>query len=139
MIFVFGSNTHGIHGAGAARDARVNFGAKQGQGFGIQGQSFAIPTRTVEQGNPYIVDMPFIEIQDYVAMFITFAQRHPELEFKVTQIGTGHAGYEHTQMVALFLDSPPNCYFDEAWKSYFIQFGVRKQYWGTFDLKKGSN
>lgn len=43
-IFVFGSNLDGMHMGGAAWVAYEKFGAKWGQGVGIQGQSYAIPT-----------------------------------------------------------------------------------------------
>lgn len=43
-VFVFGSNLAGIHGGGAAKVAYQKFGAVMGQGVGIQGQSYAIPT-----------------------------------------------------------------------------------------------
>ena len=43
-IFVFGSNLAGMHGGGAARIARLHFGAVMGKGVGLQGQSYAIPT-----------------------------------------------------------------------------------------------
>ena len=43
-IFVFGSNLQGMHGGGAARAAYDNFGAIWGQGVGLQGKSYAIPT-----------------------------------------------------------------------------------------------
>lgn len=43
-IFVFGSNLGGLHGGGAARLAWQRFGAVWGQGVGLQGQSYAIPT-----------------------------------------------------------------------------------------------
>ena len=43
-IFVFGSNLAGMHGCGAARIARLHFGATMGKGVGLQGQSYAIPT-----------------------------------------------------------------------------------------------
>ena len=43
-IFVFGSNLAGMHGGGAARFAYKRFGAVWGQGVGLQGQSYAIPT-----------------------------------------------------------------------------------------------
>ena len=44
QIFVFGSNEHGRHGGGAAHTAVIKFGAIMGQGEGLQGQSYAIPT-----------------------------------------------------------------------------------------------
>ena len=43
-IFVFGSNLEGRHLGGAARTALRHFGAVMGQGVGLQGQSYAIPT-----------------------------------------------------------------------------------------------
>ena len=43
-VFVFGSNKAGNHAGGAARTAVEKFGAVIGQGVGIQGQSYAIPT-----------------------------------------------------------------------------------------------
>lgn len=45
MIFVFGSNLSGIHGAGAAHFAMQKMGAIYGQGQGLQGQSYALPTK----------------------------------------------------------------------------------------------
>lgn len=61
-IFVFGSNLQGYHAGGAARTAVRLFGAKMGQGVGIQGQSYAIPTMQggVETIKPYVDD--FIEL-----------------------------------------------------------------------------
>ena len=43
-VFVFGSNPLGWHGGGAAAMAHMFFGAVWGQGVGLQGQSYAIPT-----------------------------------------------------------------------------------------------
>ena len=43
-IFVFGSNLEGQHAGGAAYLAYKRFGAIWGQGVGLQGQSYAIPT-----------------------------------------------------------------------------------------------
>jgi hypothetical protein len=37
VVFVFGSNTEGRHGAGAAKVAKDKFGAKYGQAKGMQG------------------------------------------------------------------------------------------------------
>lgn len=55
-VFVFGSNLAGHHGGGAARSARLRFGAVMGQGVGLQGQSYAIPTMQggVETIKPYV-------------------------------------------------------------------------------------
>ena len=91
-IFVFGSNLGGMHGGGAARAAYNRFGAVWGQGVGLQGQSYAIPTM---QGG--------IEtIKPYVDEFIDFALAHPELKFLVTRIGCGIAGFRDEQIAPLF-------------------------------------
>lgn len=91
-IFVFGSNLHGIHAGGAARMALQHFGAEMGNGVGIQGRSYAIPTMQggVETIRPYVDD------------FIAYATQHPELHFLVTPIGCGIAGFEAEDIAPLF-------------------------------------
>ena len=91
-IFVFGSNLAGMHGGGAARIAMEQFGAVWGEGVGLQGQSYAIPTM---QGG---VDT----IKPYVDEFIAFARIHPEYTFYVTRIGCGIAGFTDDQIAPLF-------------------------------------
>jgi hypothetical protein len=91
-IFVFGSNLMGFHGGGAAAAALDHFGAIWGQGVGLQGQSYAIPTM---HGGPET-------IQPYVDEFIQFAKTHPELTFYVTMIGCGIAGLEPKEIAPLF-------------------------------------
>lgn len=44
QIFVFGSNLNGNHAGGAARLAKDSFGAQDGVGEGMTGQSYAFPT-----------------------------------------------------------------------------------------------
>ncbi|MBQ2539066.1 MAG: hypothetical protein IKK04_09210 [Bacteroidales bacterium] len=94
-IFVFGSNLAGMHGGGAARIALERFGAKMGQGVGLQGQSYAIPTM---QGGVET-------IKPYVDEFIQFAQQHPDLTFLVTRIGCGIAGFTDEEIAPLFEDA----------------------------------
>ena len=91
-IFVFGSNLAGMHGGGAARIARLHFGAVMGKGVGLQGQSYAIPTMQggVETIRPYVND------------FLDFAKHHPEMQFLVTPIGCGIAGFEAEDIAPLF-------------------------------------
>lgn len=91
-IFVFGSNLGGMHGGGAAALAWRKFGAVMGQGEGLQGQSYAIPTMHggVEA------------IAPYVDRFIDFAKAHPELTFLVTRIGCGIAGFKDSEIAPLF-------------------------------------
>lgn len=91
-IFVFGSNLSGSHGGGAAWLAYQRFGAIWGQGVGLQGQSYGIPTM---HGG---VDV----IRPYVDEFIAFAKQHPELTFLVTKIGCGIAGFSVNEIAPLF-------------------------------------
>ena len=91
-IFVFGSNLAGSHGGGAARLAYDRFGAIWGQGVGLQGQSYGIPTM---HGG---VDV----IKPYVDEFIEFASKHPEMKFLVTKIGCGIAGFAIEDIAPLF-------------------------------------
>jgi hypothetical protein len=94
-VFVFGSNLGGLHGGGAARAALNLFGAIWGQGVGLQGQSYAIPTM---QGG---VDT----IKPYVDEFIEFAQSRPDLYFYVTRIGCGIAGFTDDEIAPLFKEA----------------------------------
>jgi hypothetical protein len=94
-IFVFGSNLQGMHGGGAARVALEQFGAVWGQGTGLQGQSYAIPTM---HGG---IDV----IAPYVNDFIAFAKEHSELKFLVTEIGCGIAGFSVSEMAPLFKEA----------------------------------
>lgn len=91
-IFVFGSNLAGMHAGGAARIACRCFGAVWGQGVGLQGQSYAIPTMQGGVGT----------IRPYVDEFIDFARRHPHLKFLVTEIGCGIAGFTPEEIAPLF-------------------------------------
>lgn len=91
-VFVFGSNLGGFHAGGAARVALDHFGAVWGQGVGLQGQSYAIPTM---HGG---VDV----IKPYVDEFIAFAREHRELKFLVTPIGCGIAGFKIQEIAPLF-------------------------------------
>src|SRR3954466_12977921 len=88
-VFVFGSNLAGKHGAGAAALAKQRFGAVEGQGTGLMGQSFAIATKD-EKLNV----MPIWKIDAQVKRFLKFAEEHSELTFLVTALGCGLAGYK---------------------------------------------
>lgn len=94
-IFVFGSNLAGHHGGGAALLAWRKWGAVWGQGVGLQGQTYGIPTM---HGGPEA-------IRPYVDEFVDFARRHPELTFLVTEVGCGIAGFTPAQIAPLFADA----------------------------------
>ena len=90
-IFVFGSNANGFHAGGAAAFAMNRFGAVWGQGEGLQGRSYAIPTM---EG--------LDSLKAAVERFTTFAEQHPELRFLVTRIGCGIAGHTVEEIAPLF-------------------------------------
>lgn len=96
-IFVFGSNLEGQHGGGAALLAYRQWGAVWGQGTGLQGQTYGIPTM---HGG---VDV----IRPYVDEFIAFAKAHSEYTFLVTEIGCGIAGFKPEEIAPLFQDAVP--------------------------------
>jgi hypothetical protein len=93
-VFVFGSNSEGKHTGGAARIA-LNWGAEPGEGIGLFGQTYAIPTM--------FSTTRYIKI--YVNEFIEFAKEHPSLKFLVTEIGCGIAGFKMNDIAPLFKDA----------------------------------
>jgi len=118
-IFVFGSNIEGRHSAGAAKKA-MQWGAVYGQGEGLYGNTYAIPTRKYVKGKvnngigvphynkPYnssIITISLAEIVLYVYKFLIFAELHKHKIFLVTEIGCGNAGYTPIMMAPLFKDA----------------------------------
>ena len=131
MIFVFGSNEAGVHGAGAARFALEKKGAILGQPFGMQGNSFAIPTKDKTIRNT----LPLDEIKVYVNRFIDFARtqtdrRHAPLIYQVTCIGCGLAGLKHEDIAPMFRMATKNVLFDDLWKPWLEDYGF--SFWGTY-------
>ena len=94
-IFVFGSNLEGAHGGGAAYLAWKKWGAIWGQGTGLQGQTYGIPTM---HGGPEA-------IRPYVDEFIRFAKEHSQYTFLVTEIGCGIAGLDPQEIAPLFKEA----------------------------------
>ena len=109
-IFVFGSNLEGSHGGGAAKTAHEKFGALWGKGAGLQGQSYGIPTMHggVE------------DIQPYVDELIDFALANPGLQFLVTRVGCGIAGFHDSEIAPLFYRAATvqNIYLPESFWNY---------------------
>lgn len=103
-IFVFGSNLSGLHGAGSAKEAFDNQGAKWGQGVGLHGNSYAIPTK-----DRNLEVLPLHRIKPFVDKFIYFAKSHPEMTFNIVAIGCGLAGYKPQQIAKMFKEFPSNC------------------------------
>lgn len=105
-IFVFGSNLQGIHGAGAAKTAAVEYGAERGVGEGLTGRSYALPTKK----GPY-ENMTIEEVAEGIKKFIQFAEDNPDKTFYVTSFGTKRAGFTPEQIAQLFDEIPNNVVF----------------------------
>ena len=102
-IFVFGSNLAGRHGKGAALFAKQNHGAIYGQAYGLQGNSFAIPTK-----NSTLKPLSLYQIKPFINLFIRFAKEHPEYIFNLTRIGCGLTGYKDSDIAPMFKNAPNN-------------------------------
>lgn len=102
-IFVFGSNLRGVHGAGAAKFALENRGAVYGKGHGHYGNSYALPTKDRQ-----IKTLPLTEIAVYAEVFKEYARENPDLQFQLTPVGCGLAGYKYTDIAPFFKDCPDN-------------------------------
>lgn len=104
-IFVFGSNLLGIHGAGAARYAADQLGAEDGVGEGLTGNCYALPT-CAAPGKP----LPYPEVCLAVRRFLAFARVHTEMDFLVTAVGCGIAGFKPNDIQPLFSMATDNVY-----------------------------
>ncbi len=111
VVFVFGSNIAGIHGAGAAQTALCEWGAKWHKGIGHWGASYAIPTKV----NPN-VGLSLDAVAEYVHAFLVYAECRPDLTFLVTPVGTGLAGFRHEDIAPLFRSGPNNVLLPPIWK-----------------------
>lgn len=109
-IFVFGSNLAGRHGKGAALAAAKWHGAVSGVGSGRTGNSYAIATKDYN-----LKVLPLGIIASGVRIFLDYARANPDLEFIVTAIGTGLAGYSHEDIAPMFINSPSNCSLPPEW------------------------
>lgn len=112
MIFVFGSNLAGRHGAGSARHAMQHHGAVYGQGSGLHGHSYAIPTKDSK-----LKTLPLFEIRNRVSAFLRFAEDYPLLQFEVVEIGCGLAGYKPEQIAPMFRQTPANVNLSNRFKA----------------------
>lgn len=96
-VFVFGSNELGLHGGGAAAVAVEKFGAVWGEGEGLFGRSYAIPTMGTTD-----------ELRAAVGRFLGHAIAHPDTTYLVTKIGTGIAGRPLAEVAVMFRGHPDN-------------------------------
>jgi hypothetical protein len=113
QVFVFGSNYAGRHGRGAAKTAVQKFGARNGQGTGLMGRSYGIATKDRK-----LKTLPLHSIEIQIDSFLRFALSRPELQFLVTKIGCGLAGYSEKQISSLFQGKPipPNVILPQSFQ-----------------------
>ena len=123
IIFVFGSNPEGRHGAGAAKYARMYFGAIYGQGEGLQGNSYAIPTKDLRvTANHGYKSIGSDCIKASIRKMYACAREHPDKRFMVAYRNTFRPslnGYTGIEMIRIFLDAgpiPENVWFSDEWK-----------------------
>lgn len=116
QIFVFGSNTQGRHGKGAALFALKKCGAVYGQSKGLQGQSYAIITKDLTKNTHPSISK--IEITKQIKELYEFARSRSDLEFLVAYSGNGSNlnGYSPKEMADMFfsMDTPANIVFEES-------------------------
>jgi hypothetical protein len=111
-VFVFGSNLAGVHGAGAAKQA-VKYGARYGHGIGLQGLTYAIPTKDHD-----IKTLAIDKIVPYIDRFKKMTLEYPQAKFFITRVGCGLAGYKDADIAPLFKGCGENCSFPTEWERY---------------------
>jgi hypothetical protein len=120
-IFVFGSNLAGRHGKGAALHARKFYGATVGIAIGHMNHCYAIPTK-----DQILRPLSLAQVAHFIKGFLAYAKLKSELQFNVTQVGCGLAGFKKEQIAPLFKDATPNCWFDPEWAQIL---GSQHTYW----------
>ena len=111
QVFVFGSNLAGRHGRGAALTAVRRFGAIYGQGEGLQGRSYGIPTK-----DRLIRVLPITSIKIHIERFIKFAKDNPQKQFILTPVGCGLAGFHPKVIAPMFKAYSNNIILPECFK-----------------------
>ncbi len=117
-IFVFGSNTAGRHGRGAALQALQQFGAVYGVGEGLTGQTYAFPT--LDGSNGKLIQLPHCALQASRDRLYECCEANPGKRFLLTKVGCGLAGYAEFEIVSLFSyppHRPENLILPEDWEA----------------------
>lgn len=124
-IFVFGSNPEGIHGAGSAKVAKNLFGAIYGQGEGLQGSAYALPTKDLRVlENRGYRSISAEQITENIRKMYRCAEEHPDKKFKVAYRNQPDertlCGYSGRELMVMFKKAcdgnyPDNIYFSEEW------------------------
>lgn len=124
IVFVFGSNPEGRHGAGAAKIAAKQFGAIYGRGEGPQGNAYAIPTKDlrVQKNNGYR-SISADQITKSVKKLYAYARQNPDKWFCIAYRNTDKRslnGYTGIEMIQMFINAgeiPKNVLVSEEWFS----------------------
>jgi hypothetical protein len=113
-IFVFGSNTEGRHGKGAALVAFYHFGAIYGKSIGPQGRSFAIVTKNLRAKVHPSIPRVYIEIQ-IKDLYNTAYQNSDKLFYVAYGTGKNLNAYSPREMADMFscVPIPENMVFEE--------------------------
>ena len=121
-IFVFGSNPEGRHGAGAAKIAKDKFGAVYGQGEGLQGNAYALPTKDLRvKENKGFKSISPEQITENIKKLYEVARQNPNKQFKIAYRNTdktslnGYTGYEMIEMFNNAGEIPSNIIFSKEW------------------------
>jgi hypothetical protein len=116
-VFVFGSNLSGIHGKGAAKTAK-KWGAKNGEGEGLFGKTYALPTvKEKIRGT-----LSLSKIAHHIEVFGECVRANPDKVFLVTEVGCGLAGLKVEDVAPLFkgLAKEPNIVFPQSFVKYLV-------------------
>lgn len=126
QIFVFGSNTQGRHGMGAAKIAVKKFGAIYGQSEGIQGKSYAIITKDLTVDDRKTPSRTKEQIKQQIRKLYKYATQNPDKEFLVAYTGTGQNlnHYSNEDMAEMFACEliPNNVIFEEEFYKLIEQY-----------------
>lgn len=119
QIFVFGSNTEGRHGKGAALFAKQKCGAIYGQASGPQGQSYAIVTKDLRSSRHPSIAAYYIANQ--ISHLYDYCRRWSDKQFVVAYNAEGNNlnGYSPEQMAIMFATYhpiPANLMFEVGFK-----------------------
>ena len=121
-IFVFGSNPEGRHGAGAAKIAREQFGAIYGQGEGLQGNAYALPTKDLRiKENKGFKSISPEQITNSIKKLYEVAEQNLDKQFKIAYRNTDTTslnGYTGIEMIEMFKQAgpiPSNIIFSKEW------------------------
>lgn len=111
-VFVFGSNTQGRHGKGAALHAKKYYGAVYGQASGRQGNSYAIITKELRPNYPPVT---LADVEREVSTFLEYIKNTPDDLFHLTKIGCGLAGFVEEDIKGMFKIRSKNLILPEGW------------------------